>query len=121
MTHNPPKNSLVFKIATAAQWRNALALGVFSGSPDDRRDGFIHMSARHQLEGTLAKHFSGQGDLVLVAFNTDDLTQNLNWEASRGGDLFPHLYSPLETGLALWTKALVLDWNGVPKVPEDQM
>jgi uncharacterized protein (DUF952 family) len=109
----------VFKIATAAQWRAAVAHGAFEGSADDLRDGYIHLSSRHQLEGTLAKHFVRQTDLVLAAFDAAHLEPDLKWEASRGGELFPHLYAPLETRHALWVKPIMLDDAGVPLVPED--
>jgi uncharacterized protein (DUF952 family) len=117
MTQNPLESSLVFKITTAAQWRAAVSNGAFAGSRDDARDGFIHLSAGHQLLGTLAKHFSGQSDLMLIAFEARDLAPGLKWEPSRGGDVFPHLYTPLETRHALWAKPLVLDSGGVPKLP----
>ena len=116
----PSQNAtLVFKIATATQWASAVASGTFAGSIDDIRDGFIHLSAGEQLHGTLAKHFRGQTDLVLIAFTASSLEPSLRWEASRGGDLFPHLYAPLAAIHAVWVKPLTLDANGIPQVPED--
>lgn len=111
--------TLVFKIATATQWASAVASGAFAGTIDDLRDGYIHLSAGDQLSATLAKHFRGQSDLVLIAFTASSLAPSLRWEASRGGDLFPHLYAPLATLHALWMKPLTLDADGIPQVPED--
>jgi uncharacterized protein (DUF952 family) len=111
--------TLVFKIATATQWASAVETGAFAGSIDDLRDGFIHLSAGDQLSGTLAKHFRGQSDLVLIAFTALSLAPELKWEVSRGGDLFPHLYAPLAAIHALWVKPLTLDAEGIPQVPED--
>jgi len=85
----------VYKIFRAGEWRDALAAGAFSGSADDGRDGFIHLSAAHQLAGTLARHFSGESGLVLAAFPAARLEPALRWETSRGGALFPHLYGVL--------------------------
>ena len=110
--HAPPK---VFKIVALAQWEEACLVGSYSGSLDDERDGYIHLSAPHQVEGTLKKHFSGQSDLVLVAFESADLAPDLRWERSRGGDIFPHLYASLRPDLALWEKPLALDQDGNPK------
>ena len=31
-----------------------------------------------------------------MSVSTEALGEALKWEASRGGDLFPHLYAPLE-------------------------
>ncbi len=93
-------SALVYKICPAAAWQAAVAEGVYRGSADDLRDGFIHLSTGAQLEGTLSRHFAGQRDLVRVAINPADLGAGLRWEPSRGGALFPHLYGELPVSLA---------------------
>jgi len=92
---------LIFKIATRAQWQDAEATGTFAGAPVDLRDGFIHFSTAEQLDETLAKHFAGQRDLLLIAVEADALGAALRWEVSRGGALFPHLYAPLPVTAAV--------------------
>lgn len=109
----------MYKICTRAAWEEACRNGAFTGSADDRRDGFIHLSAPHQLAGTAARHFRGQADLVLVAFEAARLGPTLAWEPSRGGDLFPHLYADLPTSAALWVRPLALGPEGVPVLTED--
>ena len=94
-----PAMRILYKIVSSAEWRDALAAGVFNGSAVDLKDGFIHLSAAHQLRETAAKHFAGQEGLLLVAFRESDLA-GLAWEPSRGGDLFPHVYGVIETRLA---------------------
>ncbi len=97
---------LIFKICDRAEWAEAVAIGLYPGSLDDQRDGFIHLSTAQQLPGTADKHFAKRDNLVLVAFSADDLGETLRWEASRGGQLFPHVYGTLDTGDARWTKPL---------------
>ncbi len=87
----------IFKIFRAAEWAAFEAGGSFSGSTDDLRDGFIHLSTGAQLEGTLARHFAGEAGLV-VAELAVEADPALRWEASRGGADFPHLYRPLLMG-----------------------
>lgn len=111
--------TIVYKICARAAWEEACRTGAFAGSADDERDGFIHLSAPHQLAGTAAKHFRGLADLVLVAFEAERLGPKLVWEPSRGGDLFPHLYADLPTSAALWVRPLTLGPEGVPVLPED--
>jgi uncharacterized protein (DUF952 family) len=108
----------VYKITTAEAWAAAVSQGSYRGSADDRRDGFIHLSAADQAMATAVKYFSGQRDLVLIAFVADALGSNLKWEASRGGHLFPHYYGELATGAALWVRPLPLDETGVPRVAD---
>ncbi len=101
---------LVFKICRHTSWREAEAAERFAGSPVDVADGYIHLSTGAQVEETATKHFSGQRDLVLIAIDTDVLGRlvggALNWEPSRSGDLFPHLYSDLPVSAVSWVRPL---------------
>ncbi len=85
------REQMIFKILECEAWSAACREGLYRGSPDDLRDGFIHFSAPHQVRGTAAKHFRGKPNLVIVAFDESTLGDTLVWEPSRGGDLFPHL------------------------------
>ena len=93
--------NLVYKILPRGEWDAALEAGVFLGSAVDVQDGFIHFSTAGQWRETLEKHFTGQGDLLLVAVEAEALGPELKWETSRGGALFPHLYAPFPTVLAV--------------------
>ena len=85
----------VYKVFRAAERAAFAAAGETRGSPDDLRDGFIHLSAAGQLPGTLARHFAGETGLALAALDAAALGSALRWEVSRGGARFPHLYRPL--------------------------
>ncbi len=110
---------LIYKIADGAAWRTALAAGAYAGSADDLRDGFVHLSAAHQVAGTLAKHFAGRADLVIAAVETDRLGDTLKWEVSRGGDKFPHLYEPLPVIAVAWWRPLPLGGDGAHVLPPE--
>jgi uncharacterized protein (DUF952 family) len=85
----------IFKLFRSAEWRVFAQVGVFDGSADDKRDGFIHMSTAEQAEGTRAKHYANVSDLVVAAFDPGVLGKAVRWEPSRGGALFPHIYGLL--------------------------
>ncbi|MGE0765599.1 MAG: DUF952 domain-containing protein [Hyphomicrobiaceae bacterium] len=109
--------TMVYKVCSTADWQQAKQIGSFDGSPHDRRDGFIHLSTYEQLAGTLAKHYSSADGralpgMVLVAFDTASLGPSLKWEAARDGALFPHLYAPLQTRLAISEAVLDVDAEG---------
>jgi uncharacterized protein (DUF952 family) len=91
----------LYKVMPRSAWQRAVERGVYEGSTDDLRDGFIHLSRKEQVPGTLQRHFAGQRDLVLVSFDADALGPALRYEPSRAGALFPHLYGTLSTSLAL--------------------
>jgi uncharacterized protein (DUF952 family) len=104
--------NLIYKICTAAEWREAERAGVYRGSEADRGDGFIHFSTAAQAAETAAKWFAGQRDLVLVAVDGDALGDRLKWEPSRGGALFPHLYGELDARAVTRVDPLPLDASG---------
>ncbi len=102
----------IYKIATVEQWRTAEGTGVFHGAPVDLADGYIHFSTAEQVAETLAKHFAGQRELLLVAVEADQLGDALRWEVSRGGQPFPHLYAPLPVAAARSVTAIPVDARG---------
>ena len=103
---------IIYKICPTLAWHKAIKAGVYAGSSDDQRDGFIHFSCADQLAGTLAKHYVGQSDLLLIAIGNDRLGDDLKWETSRGGQLFPHLYATLDPSIALSAQHIELGPHG---------
>ena len=108
---------LIYKILSAAEWREAERIGVFAGAGIDVSDGYIHFSTAEQAEETAAKHFAGKSGLVVVAVDMDKLGEKLKWEISRGGALFPHLYGTLATRDASWVRPLPLGPDGKHSFP----
>ena len=104
----------VYKILPRAEWEGACRAGRFEGSGIDRADGFIHLSTAAQAPETARRHFSGAAGLVLVRLEAGSLGAALRWEASRGGDLFPHLYAALDPALAESVTEVPLAPDGVP-------
>ncbi len=107
---------VLYKIMSKQEWERAQINGIYEGSEVDRRDGFIHLSAAHQVRVTAQKHFSGKADLLLVSVAEEALSPNLKWETSRGGDLFPHIYGPLPLSAVSEVIPLPLV-NGVHQFP----
>ncbi len=116
LTSRPPSDTVVYKITTADAWRDAQSIGALAASSDDQRDGFIHLSAAHQATETARRYFSGRTDLMLIAYSTSPLGSALTWEASRGGELFPHYYGLLPVACALWARPLILLHDGAPDI-----
>lgn len=104
--------TLIYKIATGDEWRKARTTGRFEGAPVDIADGFIHFSTAEQARETAAKHFAGREGLVLVALESEALGDQLQWEPSRGGQLFPHLYRSFLVTEVLWARPLALRADG---------
>lgn len=110
---------IVYKIVDSTSWHASKEKGVFDGSADDQQDGFIHLSTATQLSGTLAKHFQGQGELLLIGFDDKAINDGLRWEVSRGGARFPHYYGALPTNRAVSEHLIALAPGGQHILPED--
>jgi uncharacterized protein (DUF952 family) len=108
----------IYKICSASAWREAERQGVYGGSADDIRDGFIHFSTGSQLAETARKHFFGQTGLFLIEVDADALGDALRWEASRNDELFPHLYGELDLGAVIGVFDLHTRSDGAHDIPE---
>ena len=108
----------IYKICPASAWREAERQGVYRGSADDARDGFIHFSARSQVAETAGKHFAGQTGLLLIAVDADALGAALRWERSRNDELFPHLYGELDLGAVTGIYDMPARSDGTHVIPE---
>lgn len=112
------RETLVYKILGAEDWRVAQSLGVTRTALDEG-DGYVHLSTRAQVGETLRLHYAGQADVRLLEYELSSLSGEVRWEASRGGALFPHLYAPLPLDAAKRVWRLVCEVDKTPRLPED--
>ena len=85
----------IYKICSKVELEDAKNKNQFLGSKKDLEDGFIHFSGEEQVEGTLKKYYLNQKDLIILKVDTIKL-DHLIWEQASDGNMFPHLYSPLD-------------------------
>ena len=109
---------MIYKICPASAWREAERQGVYRGSADDARDGFIHFSTAAQVPETLRKHYVGQRALFLVEVDGDAFGSELRWERSRNDELFPHLYGELDLGAVRRVFDMHARSDGTHDIPE---
>lgn len=112
-------NHLIFHMCKQEDWQAAQSSGLYAGSGDDVRDGFLHFSTAEQVAESAAKHRSGVRDLLLLAVNPDALGEALKWEPSRGGQLFPHLYGSLDVTKVVSAEPLPLGEDGLHVFPSE--
>lgn len=107
---------LIYKIFRADEWAAMQADGQTLGAPIDLDDGFVHLSTPEQATVTAEKYFAGAEGLMVIALETDNLGDALEWEVSRDDALFPHLYRELRMRDVVWAKPLPLI-DGVHQFP----
>ena len=59
-------------------------------------EGFIHCSYEHQLDAVLGRYYSGAESVVILTLDTDKLSSRLVEEPSTGGEIYPHIYGPID-------------------------
>ena len=98
-------SELIYHICPRSHWLAAQEAGCYTASSLET-EGFIHCSFTDQVEESLNLHFQGQTDLILLKIDPTRLTTMLRKEASRKGELFPHLYGPLNLEAVVETKPI---------------
>lgn len=110
---------MIYKICTEHEWRCLQKDGQFAGSPDDLRDGFIHLSSPDQVARTAAKFFAGRTDLFLLAIDAARLVDGLRWEMSGSGACYPHYYGPLSLAAVVGCSPLAVGLDGRHILPPE--
>lgn len=113
----PAPTTPIYHMCRRDEWRLAQQAGVYGGSSQDMADGFIHFSTSGQIRESAARHRAGQDGLVLLVVDAAPLGKTLRWEASRGGDPFPHLYGVLPLDAVSAVHDLPLGSDGVHRFP----
>ncbi|KQU92979.1 DUF952 domain-containing protein [Devosia sp. Root105] len=108
----------IYKVASREIYEASLAAGRFVGEPIDLKDGYIHFSSAPQLGETIRLYFAGLGDQVLFQVPAAPLGEALKWEASRGGDLFPHLFASLPMSAVSNMTRLDVPADGLVSLPD---
>jgi glutathione S-transferase len=89
----------LYHLALAGHWAAASQAGDYRVSGLGmtlESEGFIHCSFAHQVQRTADRFYRGQPDVLLLTIDPARLTAALNVESNNpGGELYPHLYGPL--------------------------
>jgi len=113
--------TVIYHMANKDAWADAVKKGSYPGTAMDQADGYIHMSTSETIEGSAAKHRTGEENLLLLIINSEVLEDELVWEPARGGILFPHLYEDLKPEMVARVVPLPLGSDGLhifPKLDE---
>src|SRR5689334_24674148 len=88
-------NNRIYHITSEREAEEALNSGSYIPQAFER-EGFIHCSYAHQVDGVLKRRFQGRSDLVLLEIDCSLLTCKIVDENLEGGtELFPHIYGRL--------------------------
>ena len=76
-------------------------------------EGFIHCSKDHAQALAVANRlYGGRQDMLVLEVETERLTSPLKHEPSRSGEIYPHIYGPLNTGAVTGVLKLQVGQDG---------
>lgn len=98
-----PAGEHIFHLALESDWEQAKTVGEYRVSTLGRtleQEGFLHACRAHQVDGVLARYYSGVTvPLVLLEADPTLIGVPLVLEVPAGADeAFPHVYGPLPVG-----------------------
>ena len=102
---------IIYILCTSEAYQQASRQGQFT-TESLISEGFIHASPAHQLNRVANAYFPEQVELLLLSIAVDALQPELRWEASTNGELYPHLYGPLNLEAVIQTDAFTRQSHG---------
>ncbi|MBE9059906.1 DUF952 domain-containing protein [cf. Phormidesmis sp. LEGE 11477] len=94
---------MLFHIVESTNWATAKEKGTYApGSLET--EGFIHLSEKQQVLGTVERFYQGRFDLVILEIDPNLLKASLQYDQVIDHGVFPHLYGPLnlEAVVRVW-------------------
>jgi uncharacterized protein (DUF952 family) len=94
---------MIYHITSRSAWNEARQRGDYRAESLET-EGFIHCSTQEQVLPVAEKFYKGQDNLLLLLVEPALLSSDLRWEPPTGGtpppgvregDLFPHIYGPI--------------------------
>lgn len=117
---------MIYHITSRRAWGRARAEGDYrSESLED--EGFIHCSTEEQVIPVAENFYKGQTELLLLVIDPERLSSDLKWEPPAGGtpppgvpegDLFPHVYGPINLDAVHKVYDLLSNPNGKYVMPK---
>lgn len=85
----------IYHIVLPEKWESVKNGSSYSAASLDT-EGFIHCSYDHQLDGVIGRYYSDAPELVILKIEVGKLSSKLVSEPSTGGELYPHIYGPID-------------------------
>jgi len=117
---------MIYHITSRSAWSEARERGDYRAESLES-EGFIHCSTEAQVIPVAHKFYTGQDDLLLLVIEPALLSSDLKWEPPAGGgpppgvpegDLFPHVYGPINLDAVVQVFDLQANPDGQFKFPE---
>jgi len=103
--------SIIYHLAFRSHWEEGIAAGQYQ-APSLAEEGFIHASGdEEQMLRVAARLFTGRTDLLALDVDIERLPEGspVVREPSRSGEIYPHIYGPINLDAVARVRSLALD------------
>lgn len=116
---------MIYHLTSRRSWQEAQQRGEYRAE-SLQSEGFIHCSTETQILPVAKMYFKGQENIVLLQIDPSRLVSELRWEPPSGGtppsgvpegDLFPHVYGPINLDAVVKVYDLETNPDGSYKPP----
>jgi uncharacterized protein (DUF952 family) len=104
----------IYHITLPERWEEAKQRGEYRADSLDT-EGFIHCSTAMQVERSLNRFYRGVPRVCLLAIEPERLASRLEYEPAHG-EMFPHIYGPLNPDAVVEVKTLTPGEGGEFKI-----
>lgn len=111
--------TVIHHLTTAEAWAGARAAGEYA-APSLAAEGFIHAAADEAQALRVAERlYAGVGGLVALDVDVARLRAEVRREASRSGEVYPHIYGRINLDAVVRVRPLAVDADGRHRFPLD--
>ena len=104
--------TVIYHITTTDAWATAQAAGEYE-APSLADEGFIHCSRDEaQTLRVVERLYSGATGLMVLDVDVIRLKAEVKREASRSGEIYPHVYGKINLDAVVRVRDLTLDSDG---------
>ena len=90
--------AIIYHLVPESHWETARTESEYQAD-SLATEGFIHCSKDHAQALAVANRlYGGRQDMLMLEVETECLASPLKHEPSRSGEIYPHIYGPLNTG-----------------------
>ncbi|MDP2673492.1 MAG: DUF952 domain-containing protein [Dehalococcoidia bacterium] len=113
-------SQLILHITRRGDWEQAKSVRLYRGDTLDSV-GFIHCSTENQVLTVANTSFRGQRDLLLLCIDLDKVGSEVRFEGPSAGELFPHIYGPLNLDAIVNVLEFTPGKDGTFQLPAGQL
>lgn len=108
---------MILHICKKSVWDQARKIKEYRGDTLES-EGFIHCSTSEQVIEVADSLFKGAPDLLLLVIDERKVVSAIKFEDSGNGNLYPHIYGPLNLDAITKTVSFPPNLNGNFSLPD---